>query len=328
MNNHITNTKSAYFPLIHPKQPGFKGTAPVEKLGKDVFVGVRDCLIQETAFFRKPEIFEFIKDYVITALKHKPEINIIDGACSKGYETYTLAMLFSNTGKKVNILGFDIGKNAIDEAKKGVFDIQHLTGNKNAVSVYKMGFSAYDDSYLAFPGSAKLKGKQAEYKKLFDEFFTEIENYKPKRSYLEILKEKLFPDFTPHINKKAFKIKPEKANCCSFIQGDILKLDEIVPQKSADVLMFRNALYHLTTKEGPLGFKTPLPDEIIIPAVKNVVHQVDKALNKNGLFVIGENDCDHVLTTRNVLYSALEKLNFSPVLKNSDGSMYYIWRKN
>ena len=114
---NIQNPQIQIYPMPVAKQINFCGAAPVEKLGKDVFVGVRDKLIQETAFFREPEILEFVKDYITTALKHKSEINIIDGACSKGYETYSLAMLLDKSGKKVNITGFDIGQEAIEDAK-------------------------------------------------------------------------------------------------------------------------------------------------------------------------------------------------------------------
>lgn len=327
--NSITNIPPAiktYTPQS-PKQINFCGTAPVEKLGKDIYVGARKFLIQETAFFREPETLEFVKEYLTTALKHKPEINIIDGACSKGYETYTLAMMLDNAGKKINITGFDIGTNAIEEAKKGVFFIKQVTGNPEVCSMYKMGYSAFGDDYLAFAPQEALTEKQAEYQKMFNEFFTEIP-YKEKFSLHDWLMGIMLKKWTPKIETKAFQIKSDKADTCKFIQGDILRLDEIVPEHSADVLLFRNALYHLTTKEGPLNFKIPLDDEMIIPMVKNVVEQVDKAIQKDGLFVIGEHTNDHILTTGKTLYNELENHNFSPVLKNSDGSMSYIWKKN
>lgn len=323
---NIQNPQIQIYPMPVAKQINFCGAAPVEKLGKDVFVGVRDKLIQETAFFREPEILEFVKDYVTTALKHKSEINIIDGACSKGYETYSLAMLLDKSGKKVNITGFDIGQEAIEDAKKGIFQIKHLTGNKDAISAYRMGYAAFNDDYLAF--GTPTKKSEAEYKKMFEEFFTEIPNYKEKFNLHKWMMRKLFPKFTPEIKTKAFCIKPEKADCCKFIQGDIQKLNEIVPEKSADVLLFQNALYHLTTKEGPLSIKIPLPDEMIIPTVKNVVKQVDKAIAKDGLFVIGTHTNDHIGTTGQTLYKELEKHNFTPVFQCPDASMTYIWKKN
>ena len=325
---NINTPQSKNYPHTIQNQPHFCGIAPAEKLAKDVYVGVRDTLIQETAFFREPEMLEFVKEYITTRLKNKPEINIIDGACSKGYETYTLAMMLDKIGKKVNITGFDIGNQAITEAKKGVFLIKKLCGNEDTIEAYRLGMDAYNDDYLAFSNTSPLNLKQQEYRKVFYDFFTEIQNYKEKRSLFERMREILFSKFTPYFKTKAFKIKPEKADTCKFVQGNILKLDEIVPAHSADVLLFRNALYHLTTQEGPLGFKIQLPDAYIIPTVEDVVKEVDKALAPKGIFVIGEHPSDHTLTVGKTLYNELEKHNFSPVFKNSDGSMSLIWMKN
>ena len=86
--------------------------------------------------------------------------------------------------------------------------------------------------------------------------------------------------------------------------------------------------YYAEKMDSPLNFKIPLDDEMIIPMVKNVVEQVDKAIQKDGLFVIGEHTNDHILTTGKTLYNELENHNFSPVLKNFDGSISYIWKKN
>lgn len=328
--NAITNFPiyANVFPAGQTAGVNFCGVTPVEQLGKDIFVGVRDKLIQETAFFRQPEELEFIKEYIKTALKGKKEINIIDGACSKGYETYSLAMLLENIDHKINITGFDIGKEAICEAKKGIFFIKQISGSKNIVSMYKMGIDAFNDDYLAFSKKCLLEGKQAEYKQMFDKFYTELPGYKNKQSIKERLKGILFKELFPSITTRAFQIKPEKAELCKFVQGDILKLDEIVSQASADVLLFRNALYHLTTKEYTLGLKLPLPDEIVIPVVKDVVKQIDKAVASKGLFVLGSHASDHLTTAGKTLYNELEMHNFTPVLYNSAGTKAVIWKKN
>ncbi len=307
------------------RQISFCGTNSVEKLGKDVFVGVRKKLIQETAFFRDVDTLEFVKDYLLNVLK-KNEVNIIDGACSSGYETYTLAMLFDKAGKKVNITGFDIGKQAIEDAKKGVFTIKNAKGQFG--DLLSQCYAGLGDSYLAFPDSKKLSSKDIKHVQLFNEFFTEIP-YKESFSFNNWLKRKFLSDKVVNdIETKAFKVLPEKSESCRFVQGDILQLDKIVPKHSADALLFRNALYHLTTKEGSMNYKIPLSDEQIIPVIKKVAKQVDNAVAPDGLFIIGEHPNDHILTTGKTLYEELTKHNFSPVFSNSDGSMHYIWKKN
>lgn len=320
---------SQKYSIALQNQINFCGVAPVEKLGKDVFVGIRKELIQETAFFREPETIEFVKKYIKTAFNYKPVINILDGACSKGYETYTIAMMLDEIPQKINLIGFDIGKKAINDAKKGVFFIKQVSGTEETVSAYKYGMAAFNDDYLAFPQTKALSAKQEEYKQLFHKFFTEIPDYKEKIPLYNRLREKFFPETTPHFETKAFQIKPEKANCCDFFYCDILKLDKLFPKKIADVLFFRNALYHLTTKRGPLDFKLARPNEVLIPTLENVVNQIDRTITKNGLFVLGEHYCDHTnMESGKILYKTLEKHNFSPVYFNSDGSMAYIWKKN
>lgn len=267
-----------------------------------------------------------MKSYLLKTFK-KPELNIVDGACSSGYEPYTLAMMFENSGKKVNITAFDLGEEAIRDAKAGEFGIKKI-GNDYYDAMYSEMISGFSDNYLAFPSPKKLSEKQQEYKRLFSEFFTEIP-YEEKFSFSEWLKKVLLPKrFQCPILTKMFKIKPEKADTCKFLQGDILKLDEIVPEKSADVLLFRNALYHLTTREGAMSMKIQLPEEQVVPVVKQVINQVDKAVAPNGLFVLGEHTSDHVGVAGSTLYTELYKHDFSPVYFNSDGSMYLIWKKS
>lgn len=312
--------------IMRRKSVSFGGQATIEKLAQDAFVGARNFLIQETAFFREPETLEFVKKYIVNFMKDKPEINIIDGACSKGYETYSLAMLLDKIGKKVNITGFDIGVQAISDAKKGKFIVETVKGNDSLSNTYKMGYSSFDDDYLAFSKDSSLTAKQLEYKCKFRDFFDEIP-WKENISFLRRIHRFIFKSLIPDIATKQFQVKPEKSGVCNFIQGDILKLDEIVPKHSADVLLFRNALYHLTTIEGESA-KLPLLDEMIVPTVKNVVAQVNKALSKDGLFVIGEHPNDHTLTTGKVLYKELEAHKFTPVYKNHNGAYSVIWKKN
>lgn len=306
----------------------FGGRAIVEKLGKDTYVGARNFLIQETAFFREPETLEFIKDYVMKVFKNKSEINIIDGACSCGYETFSLAMLFDKLAQKVNITGFDIGEQAIEAAKKGKFEIKSLKYPHKYEDIMKKSVAAFNDDYLAFVPQETLNIKQLEYKKMFNDFFDEIPNYKEKLSLAERFQRFLFKKMLPISQVKGYQVKPEKADTCRFVQGDILKLDNIVDSNSADVILFRNALYHLTTYEGPMGFKLPLPDDEIILAVKKVVEQVDKALSPEGLFVIGSHPSDHMLTAGETLYSELEKRGFTPALKDSSYTSVLVWAKN
>lgn len=306
------------------KQINFCGEACVEKLAKDVFVGARNVLIQETAFFREPDTLEFIKKYIQKKFAAKSEINILDGACSKGYETYTIAMITDNCGKNVNITGFDLGNKAINEAKKGVFLVKEITGDKNNCVLLDMHTAANNDTYLAFHTNI-LSRKEAEYKKLFNGFFTEIPYQKPKQSFFERLADMTFKKYEPHIAIKAFKINPDKAAKCKFIQGDVMKLDEITSPHKTDVLLFRNALYHLTTAENEISYRAPLYPEIVTQTIEKFVRQIDKAIGDGGLFVIGTHKSDHSKSVAPILYKNLKECGFRPVYY--ENNVPAIWRR-
>lgn len=305
------------------KNISFCGCSGLEQLGKDVFVGVRKGLIQETAFFREPETLEFIKDYVLKNLKSKDTINILDGACSKGYETYSLAMLFDKSGKKINITGFDLGRDAIKEANEGKFVIKMPIDDDDRFAI---GYhtTMCDDMFLAFKNPDELSPKELEYKKLFDEYFRETSFIPKKLSLKQRIYNFIYKMGIPEYKNKSFEIKPEKAELCKFIQGDILKLSEIAEPQSVDALLFRNALYHLTTME-TYERKVPLHDDMIIPAVKEIVNQADYALAPNGLFCIGIHENDHKLTTGKTLYSSLKEHNFEPVF--IENGLPSVWKK-
>ncbi len=310
---NITNVPISQKNSYPNRKINFCGETCVEKLGKDVFVGLRKELIQETSFFREPDTLEFIKKYIQRMFTDKQEINILDGACSKGYETYTLAMMTDNCGKKINITGFDIGNNIIKEAKKGIFIIKEIAGDPDNCVLLDMHTAANNDTYLAFPTKAPLSEKEIEYKNLFNKFFTEIPYKKPKQTFWEWMVELALKKYNPHIAIKSYKINPDKADKCKFIQGDIMKLDQLVQPHKTDVLLFRNALYHLTTAENDVSYRAPLPQKRLIPTINQFVVQVDKAIGKNGLFVLGSHKSDHSEEVSSILYKNLKERGFEPV---------------
>ena len=237
-------------------------------------------------------------------------------------------MMLDKASQKINITGFDLGEEATKEANNRKFVIKKLIINSERDEYYKMGYDAFNDDYLAFAPKETLQGKEAEYQTMFNDFFEEIPNDKEKHSLSECIKSIIFKGLIPQFETKCFRPKPAVTDKCRFVQGDILKLNEIVPPHNADVLLFRNALYHLTTKEGGSGFKISLPQEYVNMVVKKVVEQVDNSLNKNGLFVIGQHQSDHTSPVKDILYKELTKRNFIPAFTNQYDSIVTVWEKN
>jgi chemotaxis protein methyltransferase CheR len=80
----------------------------------------------ETFFFREPQQFEVLVDYVIPEITKRNGtrgIRLWSAACSTGEEPYTITMLFMERkpGIKVDVVASDISNGVLESAKKGVY---------------------------------------------------------------------------------------------------------------------------------------------------------------------------------------------------------------
>lgn len=305
---------------LNQNRASFKG-----HLTQELFVRgtKRTVLIQETAFFRQLEILKFIREYADRMFKDG--IRILDGACSTGEETWSLAMLFSNLHKPVKITGFDLGPEAINDAKQGIFRISKATRRFiNPDSHYE----AYKDSYLAFD-EENLSEDQQKCKALFNEFFEPCTGAKEGGSFKQRVKRWIFRNLWINLKTKFYRVKPEKANMCDFVQGDITNLDEIAQNNSVNVLLFRNALYHLLTDINEINtqFRIPKSDNEIIKILGKIVDSAHSKLSKNGLFVLGNNEGLQTFKPE-LIKKVLRERGFVPIL--GEDNMYSVpsvWQK-
>ncbi|WP_152205611.1 CheR family methyltransferase [Marinobacter changyiensis] len=93
--------------------------------------------VQETRFFRDPDAFRLVSDYILTrpreALKKRP-LEVWSVGCSTGEEPYTLAMLLNESMTQLElpplfgVTGSDISKPAIDKGQRGFFSARKLMG--------------------------------------------------------------------------------------------------------------------------------------------------------------------------------------------------------
>ena len=98
--------------------------------------------VQETRFFRDPDAFQLVSDYVLTrpreTLKRRP-LEAWSVGCSTGEEPYTLAMLLNECMEGLSlqplfgVTGSDISKPAIDKAQSGLFSARKLMGMNDAM---------------------------------------------------------------------------------------------------------------------------------------------------------------------------------------------------
>lgn len=93
--------------------------------------------VQETRFFRDPDAFRLVADYVLTRPREpfrKRAIEAWSVGCSTGEEPYTLAMVLNECMEKLNlaplfgVTGSDISQPAIEKARLGRFGARKLLG--------------------------------------------------------------------------------------------------------------------------------------------------------------------------------------------------------
>ncbi|WP_166266868.1 CheR family methyltransferase [Marinobacter caseinilyticus] len=93
--------------------------------------------VQETRFFRDPDAFKLVSDYILTrpreALRQRP-LEAWSVGCSTGEEPYTLAMLLNESMTQLElpplfgVTGSDISKPAIIKGQRGQFSARKLLG--------------------------------------------------------------------------------------------------------------------------------------------------------------------------------------------------------
>ncbi|MDD3593547.1 MAG: hypothetical protein PHX18_02860 [Candidatus Gastranaerophilales bacterium] len=279
-------------------------------------------LIQETAFFRQLSGLAFVRDYAEKMFANKQIIRILDGACSTGEETWSLAMLFQDFPKKVQITGFDIGKSAIEEAKKGVFPISKIKLNPYLEDFY----DAYKDSFLSFKPISELQEYQKKCKELFDSFFEPTSVPKERISLMEKIKLKLLGKYLPKKETNYYKVRPEKALLCNFVEGDIVKPDNLAKDGQVDIFLFRNALYHLITDDLPSKpCRLPFPKEESQKILEDLFRDIRRKLSKNGIFVLGNNEMFQTLDD-GLVQKVLQQTGFMPVFRDNP-EFAAVWQK-
>lgn len=86
--------------------------------------------VNETFFFRDPQVFEFVRDYILPELKKKADekqlVRIWSAAASTGQESYSLLMTIHENcpnllSRDFSILATDISRKVLDHAKKGAY---------------------------------------------------------------------------------------------------------------------------------------------------------------------------------------------------------------
>ena len=307
-----TDGKNCTNKKMNPQSIQFKGHLGAEKYAKDGIV----WLVHETALFRDKQTQNFVKKYIEQNFAHKNKINIFVGACSTGEEAYTYSMLLDKLKDKVRITAFDLSKKTIEQAKSRKILMQNLKIIPKGYYSFQ-AHSFEQDAFLCFDNVYAMTNEQAEYKKLFDEFFEVSSERIPKekislKTKLKYWYLKKFLKFIPpEYEQKYVHLKNNKALNCEFVQGDIMRLSDIKQGEKADVITFANALYHLISEDIAFGIRRPKQNAEQI--MKIIAQNVKEKLNPKGLFVLGEKETkqtgDNIVVNKVLKESGFVPLN-------------------
>ncbi|MCR5266380.1 MAG: hypothetical protein K6E29_07280 [Cyanobacteria bacterium RUI128] len=282
------------------------------------------CLVQQTAFNREAQTKKFVSDYIYENFGHKNKINIVSGGCSTGEEAVTYSMYLYNIKNKVNILGIDLGKKAIKQAKsrryvfeipRGYYDFEKETGNS----------TPYTDLYLIGKGNQGLTPNQQMFKALFNEFF-EPTGEKIRTPWDEVmfnLMKARNGEKPLELDRKAYRLKDGMADNCSFVRGDIQDIDKILNGEKVDVISFSNALYHLTTYFEN-GYDR-IPKRYAEQTTESLMTKFKNCLNEKGIVVFGEDEGPQIGDSE-LIPKIMTKLGFTPMNKTAEHEAN-VWRK-
>lgn len=297
----------------------FTGHAQTEKIFRDGY----KFLIQQTAFDREPLTKKFVCDYLRENFGKQDSLNIVSAGCSTGEEGVSYSMRLYDMRDKVHILGIDLGKKAIKQAKsrKYTFEIP-----KNDFDFRtELGIeSPYTDTYLVSQTDNGLSADQKFFKALFKEFF-EPTPKKVKTSFWEKLHnliESRYGETPLELERKEYQLKDGMAENCNFICGDVNNIDKILGTTKVEAISFCNALYHLTTETLPTGMRFPIEGSESI--IEELMTKFKNCLKENGLVVFGEEE-DKQLLDNITVPKVMKKLGFEP-LNKTDKHEANVWK--
>lgn len=230
----------------------------------------------DTHFFRDYETLDKTAHLI---KKYFPKgTDILDFASSNGEEAISLhAILDDSKRNRYKIFCFDKSKNIIDIAKKGVYTV--YTGPSQ-------------DGYLLIknPHDRQLKKIITSFNNLMEE--TVKPDYQINdEQFINFITQMYEDDF----RMKHYKIRDEYKNNFEFNVGDINDIEKLYPEKQAGAILFRNAFYipthNLALNEFDVKVRTDINKQEIID---NIVDKVYEKLQPGGLFIMGDNEKDHV----------------------------------
>lgn len=228
----------------------------------------------DTSFYR--DFYTLIKAGEILKNTFPDGADIMDFACSNGEEAISIHSLINNrNNRNYKLYCYDKNAKAIELAKKGIHTVYRPGSGDGFILNKYQNSEVYDDVVKSF-------------NKIMEECA------RPNYDIND-------PDFIrfimahPDFKMKYYKVRDEYKDNFNFEAGNIFKIDKLEPKK-AGAVFFRNAMY-IPTQNYALDEFDSLLREKSVNKKKVINYIVDKVYDKllpGGIFVIGENEKDHI----------------------------------
>lgn len=198
-------------------------------------------------------------------------------------------------------------------------------GPQHKISIFPEAKKAIEDIEAILNDEEEFNKQKELYEQTMDEakkIAPKLIRYTPETNFkeaIEINKQLLEEQAASYRKVVDFEINDKNSfDNCTFIEGNILNLEELYEPNSINVLLYRNALYHtLCTGNGMLRMLKPDSKKII----NGIAEQMNKIVKPQGLVVFGENEYNQGIDNA-LIKKAMENNGFKPY-KNND----HIWIK-
>ncbi len=282
--------------------------------------GMKNGVSTETCFFRDFDTIDFATKYLKNTFKEVKEKSIIIGACSTGEDAYSIKMLMGNTPARIT--AFDLGRKTVQKAQKGYFGIFQPDGEYMFSHPEIKYTDALKDIFILQP-DRNLEKKEQVLKNLFlDKFEKENKSDNLLDEIHSFIKRILKQDKKEQ-EQDIFKLK-DTVEKCDFIQGDIRDINSFLPDKKVQLFSFKNAFYHLVT-DNNYCTRQELPKSRIKQMLDNIFRDINKKLDMNGLFIMGEKEHEQTSNV-NIITKSLLDNGYIPI-RLKEQPYPNVWKK-
>lgn len=287
------------YPISYQNNISFKGHCGHEliKYGREKML-----LTTETAFGREFDTLACAVKYINQKFPQIKEKKFVIGACSSGEEVWSYKMLMEDN--PVKIIGFDMAKKALKQAKESIYTI--FPQNSKKIPRFCNDSDGYKDTFLAYEKESLTDNEKQLYR-MFHKMFKQIK-----------LKNFIFN----RTDRKTYKLRNAQHNC-KFMEADIKNLPTDITKEKYQLFSFRNAFYHILTYHNGITREERTTKELK-PILNNIFKTINKTLDLGGIFVMGEKEeyqCDNIKLVTTTLID-----NGFALLKN-DKNLNNIWTK-